>query len=106
MIQINYILWKLIFMSISKSNHAHLPVGTARGQFMEIANRVGYGGERVVIERYHKPIMALISVADLELLETLERQYDVELARARLKSIDQAGTLTLAELKKTFNEQY
>ncbi|MFJ2116806.1 type II toxin-antitoxin system Phd/YefM family antitoxin, partial [Streptomyces sp. NPDC087850] len=35
----------------------------------ELINRVGYGGARVVVTRHGKPLVALVSAADLERLE-------------------------------------
>lgn len=41
----------------------------ARAQLADLANRVAYGGERVVLTRHGKPFVALISAADLALLD-------------------------------------
>lgn len=40
----------------------------ARRELGEIINRVGFGGERVVITRHGKPAVAVVSLADLERL--------------------------------------
>lgn len=37
----------------------------ARAQFSELINRVGYGGERVVITRHGKPLVALVAASEL-----------------------------------------
>ena len=41
----------------------------ARAQLADLANKVAYGGERVVLTRHGKPFVALISAADLALLD-------------------------------------
>lgn len=46
-----------------------IPVTQARAEFAELINRVVYGGERVVVTRHGKPLVALVSAADLERLE-------------------------------------
>ena len=49
-----------------------LPVSMARSNFSDLLNEVLIYGERVVLERHGKPVAALVSVADLERLETLD----------------------------------
>jgi prevent-host-death family protein len=49
-----------------------LPVSMARSNFSDLLNEVLVYGERVVLERHGKPVAALVSVADLECLETLD----------------------------------
>ena len=45
----------------------------ARRSFSEVMARVAYAGQRVVIERKGRPMMALISIADLHRLEAWEQ---------------------------------
>lgn len=40
----------------------------ARAQLADLANRVAYGGEHVVLTRHGRPFVALISAEDLSLL--------------------------------------
>ena len=40
----------------------------AKAQLSALSAEVAYGGEHVVIERRGKPLVALVSIADLELL--------------------------------------
>ncbi|WP_314173682.1 type II toxin-antitoxin system Phd/YefM family antitoxin [Streptomyces winkii] len=48
-----------------------IPVTQARAALADLINRVVYGGERVVVTRHGKPLVALVSAADLERLEEL-----------------------------------
>ncbi|MFB7085113.1 type II toxin-antitoxin system Phd/YefM family antitoxin [Streptomyces sp. NPDC056296] len=48
-----------------------IPVTQARAELADLINRVVYGGERVVVTRHGKPLVALVSAADLERLEEL-----------------------------------
>lgn len=50
-----------------------IPVTQARAELAELINRVVYGGERVVVTRHGKPLVALVSAADLQRLETAEQ---------------------------------
>ncbi|HEX5568345.1 MAG TPA: type II toxin-antitoxin system Phd/YefM family antitoxin [Streptomyces sp.] len=46
-----------------------IPVTQARAELADLINRVVYGGERVVVTRHGKPLVALVTAADLERLE-------------------------------------
>ncbi len=52
-----------------------------RRNFSEVMARVSYVGQRVVIERKGRPMMALISMADLRRLEALDQAAPDTLAR-------------------------
>ncbi|MBB1244348.1 type II toxin-antitoxin system Phd/YefM family antitoxin [Streptomyces durbertensis] len=47
-----------------------IPVTQARAELADLINRVVYGGERVVVTRHGKPLVALVSAADLDVLES------------------------------------
>ncbi|GAB2965197.1 antitoxin [Streptomyces flaveus] len=49
-----------------------IPVTQARAELADLINKVVYGGERVVVTRHGKPLVALVSAADLERLEDLQ----------------------------------
>ncbi|MBT2376852.1 prevent-host-death protein [Streptomyces sp. CB00316] len=53
-----------------------IPVTQARAELADLINRVVYGGERVVVTRHGKPLVALVSAADLERLEGLDGDGD------------------------------
>ena len=69
----------------------------ARQDFTNIANQVMYGDERVCIEKNNKPVVAVVSISDFELLEFLEDKIDLEEA---LKALKEPGTIRLKDLKK------
>ena len=49
-----------------------IPETQARAELADLINRVVYGGERVVVTRHGKPLVALVSAADLERLDQLQ----------------------------------
>ena len=51
-----------------KPNYEEITIEDVRTNLGDLANRVGYGGERLVITRHGKPVAALVSIADLEQL--------------------------------------
>ena len=51
-----------------------IPVTQARAELAELINRVVYGGERVVLTRHGKPLVALVSSDDLQRLDAVEAE--------------------------------
>jgi prevent-host-death family protein len=49
-----------------------IPVTQARAELADLINRVVYGGERVVVTRHGKPLVALVSADDLRRLEEVQ----------------------------------
>ncbi|AMW09096.1 prevent-host-death protein [Streptomyces qaidamensis] len=49
-----------------------IPVTQARAELADLINRVVYGGERVVVTRHGKPLVALVSADDLRRLEEIQ----------------------------------
>ncbi len=68
-----------------------------RGNLADVINRVAYGGERIILERRGKPVLALVSMEDLELLEEMENRSDI---RAALKARKEKGGVTLEQYRK------
>ncbi|MET7436328.1 type II toxin-antitoxin system Phd/YefM family antitoxin [Streptomyces sp. NPDC004082] len=59
-----------------------IPVTQARAELADLINRVVYGDERVVVTRHGKPLVALVSAADLERLEKLRATEDEQVVSA------------------------
>ncbi|PNG21390.1 type II toxin-antitoxin system Phd/YefM family antitoxin [Streptomyces cahuitamycinicus] len=55
-----------------------IPVTQARAELADLINRVVYGGERVVVTRHGKPLVALVSADDLRRLEENQELADAE----------------------------
>ncbi|MCY4574530.1 MAG: type II toxin-antitoxin system Phd/YefM family antitoxin [Gemmatimonadetes bacterium] len=56
-----------------------------RTTISDVLDRVVHHGERIAVERYGKPVAALVSPEDLELLEAIEDRIDIEAARKALR---------------------
>ncbi|MEU9354817.1 type II toxin-antitoxin system Phd/YefM family antitoxin [Streptomyces griseoloalbus] len=54
-----------------------IPVTQARAELADLINRVVYGGERVVVTRHGKPLVALVSADDLRRLEELQESAEL-----------------------------
>jgi prevent-host-death family protein len=72
----------------------------ARENFSDVVNRAAYGKERVILTRRGKPVVAVVPMADMELLEALEDKIDLEDALAALKEAEEQGTVPLEDLKR------
>lgn len=55
--------------SETKSPPTEVSIEEARATLGELAARVGFGRERFVITRYGEPAMALVTIADLQLID-------------------------------------
>ena len=75
-------------------------VAEARRNLADLVAKVGFAGERVVVERHGKPLMAIISYADLLRLEALEQSEERrEGWRLALDEARAASAQILAERK-------
>lgn len=73
----------------------------AKKNFSDLMGRVAYGGQRLVIERHGKSMIAWISIEDLRRLEALENNTDAIHAKrdAALKLADSARQRVREERK-------
>ena len=60
---------------------------------------VSHNQNRIVIHRRDRPVAALISIEDLKMLEILEDEMDVKMAKNILKDIDSKGTDSWDQVK-------
>jgi prevent-host-death family protein len=74
-------------------------ISEARGEFSDLVNRAAYKHERVLLTRHGKPVAAIISTDDLELLEALEDRDDLEAARAALADPDNQKQIPWEQVK-------
>jgi prevent-host-death family protein len=72
----------------------------ARDRFSEVVNEASYGSKRVLLTRHGKSVAAVVSVADLELLQQIERLLDIERANKALAEAKAGRIKTLEQLKK------
>ena len=66
-----------------------LTASKARANFSDTVNQVAYRGERIVLHRRGKDLVAVVPIADLAALERLEDQLDVEAAKRALAESDE-----------------
>jgi len=64
---------------------ANVAATKLRKTISDLLDRVVLQGERITVERYGKPVAALVSPEDLKLLEAIENRMDLESARKALR---------------------
>lgn len=79
---------------------ASVPFSEARTHLTDIVNGVAYGGERIILTRKGKQLVAIIPLADLRALEAIENKIDIEDAKKALRDIEKYGTVSWEEAKR------
>lgn len=59
---------------MAKDNKLRLSVRDARAQIGRCLSRAEFSGERVIIQRHKNDVAAIVSMADLEILEEAENK--------------------------------
>jgi PHD/YefM family antitoxin component YafN of YafNO toxin-antitoxin module len=77
-----------------------IPEKQARLEFTHIVDEVAFRGERYIITRNGRKLMAMISMGDLEILKALENRRDAENAKHVEADIRKRGTVPWEEIEK------
>ncbi len=79
---------------------ASIPFSKARTHLTDIINEVAYGGERIIITRKKKQLVAIIPLEDLKALEAFENKIDLEDVKKALQDIEKHGTVSWEDTKR------
>jgi prevent-host-death family protein len=77
-----------------------------RASIGDVLNRIQYRGERVVVERKGEPVAAIIGVADLQRLETLEAERELELVAMAKELLAREGSVPYSTLLDQYTALY
>jgi prevent-host-death family protein len=94
-----YVLYKM-YETRTEHPASHVTVSEAREDFAELVNRAAYRGERVRIERRGREVAAIVPIEDADLLDRLEDQLDLELAREALADPQNAVQIPWEAVKR------
>lgn len=72
----------------------------ARKNMSELLNRAAYGGERFVVTRHGKDLVAIVPVQDATLLERLRSLLEQRDYEAALEAVAETGTLPWDEVRR------
>jgi prevent-host-death family protein len=75
---------------------AEIGVAEIRANLADVINRVAYGGERIVLQRRGKKVLAVVSMEDLALLQSMEDKSDV---KAAAKARKEKGVVPLERIR-------
>ena len=76
-----------------------ISISAARDDLAEVVNRVAYGHERLRLVRRGRDLAAVVSTADLELLESLDDELDLAAAQEALADPANAGRIPWDEVR-------
>ncbi len=78
------------------------PITTAeaRKNMAELLNRAAYGGERFVVTRHGKELVAIVPVEDATLLERLRALLEKRDYEAALEAVAELGTVPWDEVRR------
>lgn len=79
---------------------ASVPFSEARTHLTDIVNEVAYGGERIILTRKGKQLVAIIPLEDLRALEALENKIDLEDVKKALRDVERHGTVSWEDTKR------
>jgi len=68
-----------------------ISVGEARRNLADTVNRVAFADDRVILHRNGKDVVALVSLEDLRILESLEDRADIAAALAAERAAAERG---------------
>lgn len=72
----------------------------ARGNLAEVVNRTAYGGERFVVTRHGKALVAIVPVEDATLLDRLRTFVEARDFEGALREVARAGTVPWDEVRR------
>ena len=78
------------------------PITTAeaRKNMAELLNRAAYGGERFVVTRHGRELVAIVPVEDATLLERLRILLEKRDYEAALEAVSELGTVPWDEVRR------
>ena len=59
----------------------NLSVSQLRSHISDFVGRAAYAGQRFIVQKNGKPACAIVSMEDLELIETMEDKIDIRAAK-------------------------
>jgi len=72
----------------------------ARKNLAELLNRAAYGGERFVVTRHGKELVAIVPLADVTLMDRLRELLEARDFEAALKEMADAGTVSWEDVRR------
>ncbi len=87
-------------MAGTEDGMKQITTAEARKNMSELVNRAAYGGERFVVTRHGKELVAIVPLRDATLLDRLRDLVEARDFEAALKEIAEAGTVSWDEVRR------
>ena len=68
-----------------------------------MVSRVQFAGERVVVTRRGKPVVAIVPIEDLELIQQIEVELDTHAAREALEEVKSGKARPWSEVRGNYS---
>lgn len=78
----------------------HITTAEARKNMAELVNRAAYGGERFVVTRHGKELVAIVPLEDATLLDRLRGLLEQRDYEAAMKAVAETGTVPWDEVRR------
>jgi prevent-host-death family protein len=78
----------------------HVTTADVRKNMAELVNRAAYGGERFVVTRHGKELVAIVPLADVTLLDRLRSLVASREYESALREITETGTVPWDEVRR------
>jgi len=87
-------------MAGTEDGMKQITTAEARKNMSELVNRAAYGGERFVVTRHGKELVAIVPLRDATLLDRLRDLVEARDFEAVLREIAEAGTVSWEEVRR------
>lgn len=87
-------------MAGTEDGMKQITTAEARKNMSELVNRAAYGGERFVVTRHGRELVAIVPLRDATLLDRLRDLVEARDFEAALKEIAEAGTVSWDEVRR------
>ncbi|MEX2471128.1 MAG: type II toxin-antitoxin system Phd/YefM family antitoxin [Gemmatimonadota bacterium] len=78
----------------------HVTTAETRKNMSELINRAAYGGERFVVTRHGKELVAIVPLEDATLVDRLRGLIEARDYEGALREMAEAGTVPWAEVRR------
>ena len=75
-----------------------------RANLAEVLNRVGFGGEQIVVKRHGKPFVAIVATYDLQACQALEDHNDIRTIEEARANGELEDTIPWEQVRKELGQ--
>ena len=77
-----------------------ITIAEARKNLSDLSNRAAYGGERFIVTRHGKQLVAIVPLGDITLLDRIRDLLEAHEFEAALKEMADAGTVPWEKVRQ------